>query len=121
MRQTVITLMLAGAAIVMAGCAQEVIAVHDSSMVAQFSQLQGPGWQVTRNDQPKNVQAAKANDPNVRVIREADFTKMRFNTNFRVDDPKLQAQLDEQNQNQQGPSNQAGMNPFGTMPVAPGH
>jgi hypothetical protein len=70
---------------ILAACQEEVI-VRDSSLANQFSQLNKSGWQVTRNDQPAN--AAASADPNVRVIRGADFSGYNFSTNFQLDDPR---------------------------------
>jgi hypothetical protein len=81
--------------LLLAGCQQEVI-VHESTIARQFSEMNKEGWQVTRNDQPKA--AGTAADPNVRVIREADFSGMRFNTNFQVDDPRLRQPATRPNQ-----------------------
>jgi len=100
------------AALTLPACAQEVLSVHDSSIASQFSQLNGNGWAVNRNDQTaKN--SANANDPKVvRVIHEANWTGMRFNTNFQVDDPEVRAQLERQHQQGQSTPNQVG-NPTG--------
>ena len=72
--------------LLLAACQQEVI-VHESTIARQFSAMNKEGWQVMRNDQPKNM--GTANDPNVRIVREADFSGMRFDTNFQVDDPRM--------------------------------
>jgi hypothetical protein len=71
------------------GACQEEVIVHESSIASQFSQMNREGWQVTRNDQPANARSAGSVDPNVRVIRGADFSGYRFSTNFRVDDPRV--------------------------------
>jgi len=83
--------------LLLAACQQEVI-VHDSTITRQFAQFNKDGWQVARNDQPKP--AGTTNDPNVRVVREADFSNMRFNTNFQVDDPRLRQPSTQPNQHQ---------------------
>ena len=69
------------------GCQQEVI-VHDSSITREFSRMNREGWQVTRNDQPTPTRSGEQADPNVRVIREANFSGYQFNTNFQVNDPR---------------------------------
>ena len=71
----------------LAACQEEVV-VRDSTIVSQFSQFNKDGWQVTRSDQPANARRAAADDPNVRVTREADFTGYHFTTNFQVADPR---------------------------------
>ena len=81
--------------LLLAACQQEVV-VHESALVNQFSQFGVDGWQVARKDQPKNTRPA--NDPNVRVVRGADFSGMRFNTSFQVDDPRLRPSSTQPNQ-----------------------
>ena len=46
------------------------------------------GWQVSRTDQPTPTGSGEQADPNVRVVRAADFSGYRFNTNFQIDDPR---------------------------------
>jgi hypothetical protein len=77
---------LLSALAVLAACQEEII-VHDSSIVSEFARMNKQGWQVTRNDQPAPDRADQG-DPSVRVIRGADFSGYRFNTNFQIDDPR---------------------------------
>ena len=79
-----------------AGCESEVIAVHDNTFASQFGQLNKDGW-VVSSAKTTPTTAVNHDDPNVRVIKEADFSHLQFNTNFQVDDPKLREQLRQQN------------------------
>jgi hypothetical protein len=108
-------------ALALAGCEQEVV-YRGSSIDRNFEQLNKQGWQVAGVNQPAKEGAL--NDPNVRVVKEADFSGYQFRTNFRVDDPKYQQPNEQANQNAT-PSNPQGtpvqgMNPWGAAPVAPG-
>jgi len=107
----------------LAAC-QEKPVVHRSSIAEQFASMNKNGWAVSDGSAPKR--AAPGEDPNVRVIREADFTGFHFNTNFQVDDPRIREQLRQQN----GPGQPAPAGPgyqvqsgggfWGAAPVAPG-
>ncbi len=81
-----IGILVSGAAF-LATCQEEVV-VHESSLVNQFSQMNKEGWQVTRGAPSSGARPGSSTDPNVRVIRGADFSGYRFSTNFRVDDPR---------------------------------
>lgn len=109
---------LAMAALVMSGCQKEVIAVRGDTISQQFAQLNKQGWSVGFSD-PNNPYSKKrsTDDPNVRIIRGADFTNVKFNTNFQIDDPKIRAQIEAQNgQANQSPT-QGGINIFGPTPT----
>ena len=62
---------LVSALALLAAC-QEVVVVHESSLVSQISQMNKDGWQVSRNDQPASARAGGSVDPNLRVIHGAD-------------------------------------------------
>jgi hypothetical protein len=103
------------------GCAQEPV-YRGSSIDRQFGQLNKEGWAVAGANRPDK--AGMSNDPNVRVIREANFSGLQFHTNFQVDDPRY-PELSQKNNQDATPSNppanpQAGGNPWGALPVGPG-
>jgi hypothetical protein len=113
--------MVALMALALAGCEQEVV-YRGSSIDREFGQLNKQGWQVAGVNRP--AKEGTLNDPNVRVVKEADFSGYQFRTNFRVDDPNYSQPNAQANQNaassgQQGTPVQ-GMNPWGAAPVAPG-
>jgi len=111
---------LAMGLLLLAACQQEVL-VHDSSIVSQFTQMGVDGWQVSRNDQPRI--AGRASDPNVRVVREADFSGMRFDTSFQIDDPRYrQAATQPSRASATAPAGpQPMLVPFGAPIVTPGN
>ncbi len=105
------------------GCTEEVIAVHGDSLANQFAQLNKNGWSANVNDaSAPNTHKSILDDPNVRVIKPADFSGVKFNTNFQVDDPKLRAQMGQNQDQSQGqmPQNSgpSGMLPFGPAPAS---
>jgi hypothetical protein len=97
---------------------QEEIIVHDSSLVTEFSRMNKEGWQVTRNDQPTPTRTGDQADPNVRVIRQADFSGYQFNTNFEVNDPRY-PQTRPVQLSDPSPTTQPA-NPFSALPRLPG-
>lgn len=111
--------MLALVALALIGCQEEPV-YQGSSIDRQFGQLNKEGWAVSGTQRPGT---GSVNDPNVRVVREANFSGLQFHTNFQVDDPRY-PELSKKN-NQEAPSDQQanpqlGMNPWGTAPVTPG-
>jgi len=86
-------LIMTAAVCLWAGC-QETRVIEDNSATAKFMSMMGGtsagggetqgAWQITRNDQPK--QARKANEPEARVIKEADFSSYKFSTNLQIDE-----------------------------------
>ena len=102
----------------LSACQEEVI-VHDSSITSQFSQMNRNGWQVSRNDQPAPAGGAAPADPNVRVIRGADFSGYRFNTNFQIDDPRYPETRPQPSLPGSAPDTQPA-NPFTAAPHLPG-
>ncbi|HEY4328917.1 MAG TPA: hypothetical protein VGN88_04215 [Phycisphaerae bacterium] len=108
-------LILMGMSAFLVSCQQEVIAVHDSSIASQFSKLNKNGWQVADNNQPKTARPGTPGDPNVRIVKEADFSQLRFNTNFQVDDARLRGQMESN----QDPNQSIILTPFGPPTIAP--
>jgi hypothetical protein len=96
-------------ALLLAGCEQEVIH-HDSSLASQLAKLNRDGWAI--DDRSKPATPGIAGDPNVHVIKEADFSGYHFDTNFQVDDPALREQLRRQHE-------RAVMPPTGSPPSPP--
>ena len=124
-----LSLMIVLAAILPA-CAEEVIAVHDSSLAKKMGQLSRGGWEVTTNEQMAQRRAT-ANDANTRVVRGMNWNNAQFDTNFQVDDPQLRAQLEQQRQQrlkdqqdqqnrQTPPSPQPASQPPAQPPATPG-
>jgi hypothetical protein len=104
--------------LLMAGCAmEETRTVHKGSLEQQFSSLNKNGWSVTTPDSVKR----KELDPNVRIVKDADFSNLTLRTNFQVDDPKLKAQLAQREREEaakRGPApanNAPDAMPFGTL------
>ncbi len=103
------------ASIVLPACQEEVIS-RRSSFDSRFGGLNKSGWSVASGEQPNIASRSPEDDPNVRVIRPADFSGYQFNTTFTVDDPRLRPQPPST----QPANTQPGMNPWGAAPVAPG-
>jgi len=85
-------------------CQQETRTVRQSSLASQFAQLNKDGWAVNGGSNQPGQKPINPNDPNVRVIKEANWSGLKFNTNFQVDDPVLRAQLEKQNQQNPQPA-----------------
>jgi hypothetical protein len=115
MHRRTLAIMLAA---VLPGCAEEVIAVHDSSFSAKLAQFNRGGWEVASNS-PPSQRRSSANEANVRVVGGIDWGQTQFNTNFQVDDPKLRTELEQRRQQrQQDQQNQGNQqNPQGRPPV----
>jgi hypothetical protein len=114
-----IALMFVVLALPLTGCEQEV-SYRGSSFDRQFSQMNKEGWQVAGSVQPRKP--GETNDPNVRMIREADFSGMQFRTNFQIDDPRY-PQTQPRAQNPESAPQTAPapvMTPWGIGPVTPG-
>jgi hypothetical protein len=96
-------------------CQQEIISERPSNIAAQFAELNKNGWTVENNS--ATAKQAPKSDPNVRVIREADFSRLQFQTNFQVDDPRLRPQATTQPQTMPAGTPSPGGMPFGvSMP-----
>lgn len=119
MKLVIATLALA---VLGAGCQKEVV-VRKSSLANQLAELNKQGWSVGFADSASdpNARKPKLEDPNVRVVKGADFSSLKFNTNFQIDDPKLRAQYQQQHQEQNPQQNTApsGLTPFGPAPMVP--
>lgn len=71
----------------LAACQQQVLSRRDT-LSEQFNQMNKSGWAVDDPSRSRSA-AAAAPDPNVRVVREADFSGYQFRTSFQVDDARL--------------------------------
>jgi hypothetical protein len=118
MRCLIILLILS----LLAACEEKPRVIHDNSATAKFLAMVGGGkpsaggdasgtWQITRNDQPKT--SSNNQDPNVRVIRPADFSGYRFSTNFQVEDPAAKKA------GARGSASQPAGQPSATQPATP--
>jgi hypothetical protein len=101
-----------------AGCESEVT-VHESSLASEFSRMNKNGWQVNSADQLTRRPTGSEPDPNVKVIRDADFSGYRFNTNFQIDDPNY-PQTRPQIPLPGEPSEAPAADPFMSVPRIPG-
>lgn len=102
----------------LAGCQmEETRSVHKSSLEQQFASLSKNGWSVTTGD----AQKPKGPDPNMRIVKDADFSNLTLRTSFQIDDPKLreeQAKRDREEALKRGPApanNEPDATPFGTL------
>jgi hypothetical protein len=97
-------------------CTEEVISVRGNSLAGQFEQLNKNGWNVGTSDaNHSSAHKSLLDDPNVRVIKGADFSAVKFNTSFQIDDPKLKAQTQDSQAQNQAPANAGSSGAPGTM------
>ena len=101
-------------------CQQEVLSRHDS-LSDQFAQMNKSGWAVDDPNHPHTTATASP-DPNVRVIREADFSGYQFRTSFqRDDDPRQQPGAPAPAPSNPPAGVQPAASPWGVVPASSGH
>ena len=82
-------------AICLTACEQEVISERNSSLGSQMGQLSKGGWNVAGSGNQSSRSQDPLNDPNVRVIKPADFSNLQFHMSPQGNDAQATTQAQQ--------------------------